>query len=82
MKTYAFEIVLEQAQLSDEECDRLYEGGADDATIVTREGVTRLAFDREAESLEEAIRTATAATESAGFPVTRIELQAPERSVA
>jgi len=79
---YHFDIVLEQTELTDADCDRLHEAGADDATIVTRQGVTRIAFDREAKSLEDAIRRATIDTESAGFTVARIEMDAPAKSVA
>ena len=51
-KTYGFSVVLTARKLSVEECDVLYEAGCDDGTIVTRSGVTFIAFDRKADSLE------------------------------
>jgi hypothetical protein len=75
-KTYEFSIVLRTARLSAEECDALYEAGCDDGTIVTRNRVTFIAFDRKAESLEKAIRSATANVRAAGFEVERVELPA------
>jgi len=77
MTTYSFDLILKQSHLSDAECDALYEAGCADATIVTRSGVTRLSFDRNATSLEEAIRTAAADTRRAGFTIVRVELEAP-----
>jgi hypothetical protein len=62
--------------LSVEECDALYEAGCDDGTIVTRKGITFLAFDRKADSLEQAIRSATAEVRAAGFDVKRVEMPA------
>ena len=62
--------------LSVEECEALYEAGCDDSTIVTRKGVTFIAFDRKADSLEQAIRSATANVREAGFDVKRIEMLA------
>ena len=48
--------VLSAAEVTDDDCDALYEAGCDDGTVVIRNGVTYVAFDREAEPLEEAIR--------------------------
>lgn len=74
MKTYAFSLVLSGAGVTDADYGRLFEAGCDDGTVVTREGVTHIAFDREAESLEEAIRSATAQVSAAGFQVARVEM--------
>jgi hypothetical protein len=75
-KTYGFSVVLTAATLSVAECDVLYEAGCDDGTIVTRNGVTFIAFDRKADSLERAIRSATADVRAAGFDVKRVEMPA------
>jgi len=56
--------------------DALYEAGCNDGTIVTRNGVTFIALDRKADSLQQAIRSATADVRSAGFDVKRVELPA------
>ncbi len=75
-RTYAFSVVLAVAEVTNEDCDALYEAGCDDGTVVTREGVTYVAFDREAESLEEAIRSAAMQVKAAGFEVARMEMDA------
>lgn len=75
-KTYGFSVVLTVPALSVEECETLYEAGCDDGTIVTRKGVTFIAFDRKADSLEQAIRAATADVRAAGFDVKRVEMPA------
>jgi hypothetical protein len=75
-KTYGFSVVLTVAKLSDDECESLYEAGCDDGTIVTRDRVTFIAFDRKADSLEEAIRSASADVRSAGFEIKRVEMPA------
>lgn len=75
-KTYTFSVVLTARTLRVEECDALYEAGCDDGTIVTRNGVTLIAFDRKADSLEQAIRSATADVRAAGFGVKRVEMPA------
>jgi hypothetical protein len=75
-KTYGFSVILTTPALSIEECDALYEAGCDDGTIVTRNKVTFIAFDRKADSLEQAIRSATANVRAAGLEVERVEMPA------
>src|SRR3954465_8321389 len=75
-KTYGFSVVLTAPALSAEECDALYEAGCDDGTIVTRNRVTFIAFDRKADSLEQAIRSAAADVGAAGLEVKRVEMPA------
>lgn len=75
-KTYGFSVVLTGPTLSVEQCDALYEAGCYDGTIVTRNGVTFIAFDRKADSLEQAIRSATADVRAAGFEIKRVEMPA------
>ena len=75
-KTYVFSVVLSVPSLSNKECDALYEAGCDDGTIVTRNGITFIAFDRKAESLEQAIRSAARDVRAAGFEVDRVEMPA------
>ena len=77
MKTYEFTLVLALSDVTNEDCDALYEAGCYDGTIVTRNGATHITFDREAESLEAAIRLATAQVRETGFEVTRVEMDAP-----
>ncbi len=77
MKTYEFSLVLTASEVTDGDCDHLYEAGCDDALIGTSNCVTRVMFSREADSLEEAIRSAVANVRSAGFDLTRIEMDPP-----
>jgi hypothetical protein len=75
-KTYGFSVVVTATALSNEECESLYEAGCDDGSIVTRNKVTFIAFDRKADSLEQAIRSATATVRAAGLEVKRVEMPA------
>jgi hypothetical protein len=75
-KTYEFTVVLNAPALRVKQCDALYEAGCDDGTIVTRKGVTFIVFDRKADSLEQAIRSATRDIRAAGFDVKRVEMPA------
>ena len=79
MRTYEFSLTLTDADVSEADCDRLYESGCDDGTIVTRDGKTHIAFDRESPSLEDAIRTATEDVRRAGFDVAKVEMEALSR---
>lgn len=75
-KFYEFSVILSVPTLSAEECETLYAAGCDDGTIVTRNRVAFIAFDRKADSLEQAIRSATADVRAAGFEVKRVEMPA------
>ncbi len=74
MKNHEFRLVL--AGLSDvsmDDADALYEAGCSDATFGSCDGVAFGDFDREAETLEEAIRSAIADVQRAGLSVARLE---------
>lgn len=75
MITFDFKLVLDRADIDDAEADALY-GRCKDGTLISAAGVTYLDFDREADSLETAIRTAIADVNASGFRVTRIEIEA------
>jgi hypothetical protein len=76
MKTYEFSLVLSALKITEVDCDALYEAGCDDGTVVTRGGITHVAFDRQAESLEAAIRSAITQVRAAGFTVAHVEMDA------
>ena len=77
MKMYEFDVVLKDvSEITDEQADRLFAAGCDDGTPVSRDGVAWIHFDREASSLEEGIRSAVAQVRTAGFTVSKIELDA------
>jgi len=75
MKTYEFDIVLKGlCEVTDEQADRLFAAGCDDGTPASRNGVAWVHFDRQAASLEDAIRSAVAQVQTAGFVVSKVEL--------
>ncbi len=75
MKEHEFTIILASPEESEEDANRLYEAGCTDGSISTAGGVTRIDFHREAETLEDAMRSAVADVQSAGFQVARVQLQ-------
>ncbi len=76
MNSYEFKLVLANVDTIDQTLeDALFEAGCDDALLVCKNGVVYLEFDREAESLEDAILSAIHNVELANFRVKRV---APE----
>ena len=73
MKQHEFTLVL-SADPDDEQADRMY-GTFDDGTIATIAGVPQVHFHRDAESLEDAIRSAIGDVRSVGFDVARVEME-------
>ena len=73
MKELDFTLVL-NSDPSEDDADRLY-AAFNDGTISTIAGVPQIHFHREANSLEEAIRSAIADVRSTGFDVERVEMQ-------
>jgi hypothetical protein len=77
VKTYEFDVVLSEIEeLTDEHADALFAAGCDDGTPASSCGTAWIHFDREASSLEDAIRSAIAQVRSAGFHVSKVELDA------
>ena len=77
MKTYKFDVVLKGAgQVTDDQADALFAAGCDDGTPASSGGTAWIHFDREAPSLEDAIRSAVAQVQSVGIRVSKIELDA------
>ena len=75
MKNYEFDLLLKDVlEVTDDQADALFAAGCDDGTPASGNGITWVHFDREAPSLEEAIRSAIAQVQSAGFAVSKIEL--------
>ena len=73
MKEHEFTLFL-TADPDEQEADKLY-GTFSDGTISTIVGVPQIHFHREADSLEEAIRSAVGDVRSTGFDVVRVEMQ-------
>jgi hypothetical protein len=77
MNTYEFTLILaESLELTEDLADALFAAGCDDGTPGTCNGVFFIDFHREAVSLEEAIRSAIGAVKTAGYEVTRVEIEA------
>ena len=77
MKTYAFDVVLKDvSEVTDDQADALFAAGCDDGTPACCNGIAWIHFDREAAALEEAIRSAVAQVQAAGFKVSKVELDA------
>jgi len=75
---YEFSLILSVPEVSDEDADKLFEAGCDDASVLTRDGVTRLQFDRQAAHLDEALASAIQSVERAGLAVARVEIERHE----
>lgn len=72
--TYSFTLTLAgEDVLTPEMGDALELAGCDDATMSSRNGTVSVAFDREAESLGDAIGSAVKNVESAGYRVAKVE---------
>ena len=77
MKTYEFDLLLNDVrELTDDQADALFAAGCDDGIPVSSNGAAWIHFDREAASLEEALRSAVAQVQVAGLTVSKIELDA------
>ena len=74
MPLYEFQLVLGDIDsMTEKIADALYEAGCDDTTPFSSQGVAAVGFSREAESLEDAVRSAIADVNKAGFSVARVE---------
>ena len=81
MTTFSFTIVLRGPMPTLDEVDRLY-GRCPDASQHTSEGISRIDFDREAATFQEAMRSAVADVRAVGFEVERVELEPDALAVA
>lgn len=79
MQGFTFTLMVEGPDLqADELVDALYEAGCDDALVGRSGGVQFLDFDREADSIGEAVLSAVADVKSVeGLMVTRLADCAP-----
>jgi hypothetical protein len=76
MPSHDFTLILSVEDVTDDQCNALFEAGCDDGTISTSERVTRIDFCRDAPTLEEAIRSAIGNVNAAGLQVARVEIEA------
>lgn len=74
MERFEFEVILSGVdEMTEEISNALYEAGCDDGTPFSSEGVAAVGFTREAASLEDAVRSAIADVQKAGYSVARVE---------
>ena len=77
MKTYEFNVVLKDTtDVTDDQADALFAAGCEDGTPASSNGIAWVHFDRQAPSLEEAIRSAVGQIQAAGFATARVEIDA------
>ena len=73
---WRFTLILEgPLELTEDIADELFQAGCDDGTPGVCAGVFSIDFHREANSLEEAIRSAIADVKSANYGVERVEIE-------
>jgi hypothetical protein len=78
MALHEFSLLLNSAEIDDQQANAIFEAGLDDGTISTSEAVTKIDICREAESLESAIRSAIGQVNAAGLSVARVEIEADQ----
>ncbi len=66
MRTFDFKLVLDQSRVEEAEADALY-AHCKDGTLISAGTTTYLDFDREAATLDDAVRSAIADVNAAGF---------------
>ncbi|MEW4571175.1 hypothetical protein AB1L88_25165 [Tautonia sp. JC769] len=80
-RTYSFTLTLSGVSvITVEMADALFAAGCDDATPASRGGMVSIAFDRDAESLGDAVGSAIRDVERAGFKVARVEVESAGES--
>jgi hypothetical protein len=79
VKTFDFTVILAgKDDLSEDDAEKLFETGCDDGTPGVSNQVAMIHFSRDAASFQEAIVTAKADIERAGFKVAHVEIGASD----
>ena len=73
MKTHEFTLIL-TANPTEANADKFY-GICNDGTLAISAGLAHIRFHRDADSLEEALRSALTNVRAAGFTVERVEIE-------
>lgn len=75
LKTHTFRLIIAGVtEITDSMTDALFETGCGDAGVGSCDGVVFIDFDREADSLGDAVGSAIKAVERAGFAVARVDI--------
>jgi hypothetical protein len=83
MNKYDFTLVLKGSpELTEDLADRLFAAGCDDGSPGMCAGVTMIDFHRDADSLENALRSAITQVSAAGCTVERVEIEADNINIA
>ena len=76
MQTYTFTLVLrDQTEMTEDLAEALAAAGCDDGLAGSSGGVAAVIFDREAESLEQAVRSAIADVQKAGCHAAWVKIE-------
>jgi len=76
MATYRFTVILAGLrEISDDLAEALFEAGCNDGSPWSSQGVAAVGFDREAESFEQAVRSAVADVQKAGCHVAWVKIE-------
>ncbi len=76
MKSYDFIVVLKGIEIIDIHlAEALFEAGCDDGSPFSSSGIAAIGFNREADNLESAIRSAVADVQKTGCTVQRVEIE-------
>ena len=79
MQTYTFTVVLgDQTEMTEDFAEALAAAGCDDGLAGSSGGVASVIFDRQAESLEEAVRSAIADVQKAGCRAAWVRIEAQD----
>ena len=78
MSVHEFSLLLTADDVTEEHSNALFEAGLDDGTISACERRWRIDISREADSLEDAIRSAIGQVNSVGLTVARVEIEADQ----
>ena len=76
MQTYTFTVVLgDQTEMTEELAEALAAAGCDDGLAGSSGGACVVVFDRDAESLEQAVRSAVADVQKAGCRAAWVKIE-------
>ena len=83
LTTYRFTVVLAGLrEVSDDLAEALFEAGCDDGSPWSSQGVAAVGFDREAESFEQAVRSAIGDVQKAGCHVAWVKIEPEDLAIA
>ncbi len=76
MQTYTFTVILgDQSEMTENLAEALAAAGCDDGLAGSSGGVAAVIFDRDAESLEQAVRSAIADVQKAGCRAAWVKIE-------